>query len=251
MQRQIRDTNNDTVAAAVGARAASASGQRSIVLGSLMIVEALLAFAPLLMLGSAIGWPESLGEPAAAQLAAIGAHPQAVAHGYAVYLVYSILVLPLMAGITARALGRLDGVLAMSIVAFAALSVLARAIGILRWLTVMPDLAQAQARDPGSIERIAPLFDALHAYGGGIGEILGVSLFMALALGTLGVAALREPRARTLPRWLAASAVLVALILAGVALPALGFDLQVPMAVAVTSLSIWMLAAGVWLLRRA
>lgn len=223
-------------------------GPRSVVLGSLLIVEALLAFAPLLLLGPAIGWPASLGEPAGVQLAAIHAHPEAVARGYSTYLLYSILVLPLMAALTARVLGRLDDVAGGVIVAFAALSVLARSIGILRWLTVMPELAQAHAADPVAAADIARIFDALHAYGGGIGEILGVSLFMAIALGTLGGASLARRTSGNLPRWMAALAIVVTVLLAGVALPAFGIGLAVPMALAVSALSAWMLVVGIWLL---
>ena len=236
-------------ASADGAVAAvAARGPRSILLGSLLIVEALLAFAPLLLLGPAIGWPASLGEPAAVQLAAIHAHPEAVARGYSAYLLYSILVLPVMVALTARVLGRLDDVAGVVIVAFAALSVLARSIGILRWLTVMPELAQAQAADPTSTADIARLFEALHAYGGGIGEILGVSLFMAIALGTLGGASLARPAPGNLPRWTAALAIVVAVLLAGVSLPAFGIGPAVPMAVAVSALSAWMLVVGIGLL---
>ncbi len=127
------------------------------------------------------------------------------------------------------------------------LSALARAIGILRWLTVMPVLASAHAAaDPATRAQIELVFGAITEYGGGIGEILGVSLFMALSLGTLCVAALRNGG---LPRWLASAGVVSALLLAGLALPALRIDVQVPVAAAVALLSLWMLAAGVWLLR--
>jgi hypothetical protein len=83
----------------------------------------------------------------------------------------------------------------MTVAAFGALSALARAIGILRWLTLMPALATAHAgADPAARAQIEQLFTALNDYGGGIGEILGVSLFTALSLGLLcvGVWLLRQ-----------------------------------------------------------
>ena len=54
----------------------------------LLIATSLLSFVPLVILGSAIGWPASLDKPAAQQLAAIAQAPQAVAMGYGVYLLY-------------------------------------------------------------------------------------------------------------------------------------------------------------------
>lgn len=217
-------------------------------LGLLLIAEALLSFAPLLILGAAIGWPASLDKRAAEQLAALGANADAVALGYGVYLLYSILIAPLMIGVAARCFGGLHSPLAMTVAAFGALSALARAIGILRWLTVMPVLATAHAAaDPAARAQIELVFSAVTEYGGGIGEILGVSLFMALSLGTLCVAALLRGG---LPRWLAALGGISAAMLAALALPALRIDLQMPVAVAVSVLSLWMLCAGVWLLRK-
>jgi len=231
------------------AQASSAPSSTSRGLGMLLIAEALLSFAPLVILGAAIGWPASLDKPAAAQLAAIGANADAVALGYGVYLLYSILIAPLMIGVAARCCGGLHRPLAMTVAAFGALSALARAIGILRWLTVMPVLAAAHAgADPAARAQIELVFSAINEYGGGIGEILGVSLFMALSLGTLSMAALLRGG---LPKWLAALGLVSAVLLAALALPALRIDLQMPVAVAVSMLSLWMLAAGVWLLRAA
>ena len=217
-------------------------------LGLLLIAEALLSFAPLVVLGAAIGWPASLDNPAAQQLAAIATHADAVALGYGLYLLYSVLVAPVMIGLAARACGGLQHPLALTVAAFGALSALARAIGILRWLTVMPALAGPMPRPTRPrARRSSGCSSALNDYGGGIGEILGVSLFMALSLGLLCLGALRSGG---LPRWLAAAGVVSALMLAALALPALRIELHMPVAAAVSMLSLWMLCAGVWLLRR-
>ena len=218
-------------------------------LGALLIVDALLAFAPVAILAPAIGWPASLGKPAAEQLAAIGAAPGAVMAGYGLYLLYSLLVAPVMIGLAARLQGGLSSPLGATVAAFATLSALARAIGILRWLTVMPALATAHAAaDPAARAQIELVFKAITTYGGGIGEVLGVSLLMALALATLCVGALLRGG---LPRWLAGPGLLCAVALAALSLPVFGGPALVPVAAAVSLLSLWMLAAGVQLMRAA
>lgn len=211
--------------------------------GGLFVVTALLSFAPIAILGPAIGWPASLRAPAAQQLGAIGNAPDAVALGYGVYLLYSILILPVMMLLALRVSSSLTRPAAVLVVVLAGLSVLARCIGILRWLTVMPALATQHAgAEPGRQQMIETVFSALTMYGGGIGELLGVSLFMGLSLGLAMVAALAN---KTLPGWLAASGLISALLLLGLFLPTLGVAVQIPIALAASALSVWMLAAGV------
>lgn len=215
--------------------------------GLLLVAEALLSLVPVVVLGSAIGWPVSLTRPAAEQLGGIAAHPAAVAGGYAVYLAYSILIAPVMMGLACRTCGSLAHPLAATVAAFGALSALARSIGILRWLTVMPVLASAHAgADPVLRTQIEWIFTGLTLYGGGIGEVLGVSMLMAAALGLLCIGGLVH---RSMPWWLACPGLLSALALLGLSGPVLGSVQPVPVAAAVSLLSVWMLAAGVWIIR--
>ncbi|MGB4115516.1 MAG: DUF4386 family protein [Polaromonas sp.] len=212
-------------------------------LGGLLIIAAVLSFMPIAILGPAIGWPASLRSPAAQQLAAIAGAPAAVALGYAVYLLYSVLILPVMILLAWRCSGSLARPMAVMVVTFAAISVLARSIGILRWLTAMPAMAkQHAAADPAGKQVLESIFTTITAYGGGIGELLGVSLFMALSLGLAMAAAWIG---RTLPRWLAAFGMVAALLLFALFLPAMGSAIQVPIAVAATVLAVWMVVAGI------
>lgn len=218
-------------------------------LAALLVLDAVLAFAPLVVLGAAIGWPASLGKPAAGQLAAIHANAGAVTAGYGLYLLYSVLVAPALIGLAARVFGGLQRPLAATVAAFAALSVLSRAIGILRWLTVMPMLAGAHASaDPAQRVQIELVFNAITTYGGGIGEVLGVSLFMAIALGLLSLGAWRNG---ALPRPLAGAGGVIAGALAALSLPVFGGPVLMPVAVAVSGLSLWMIVVGVWCWRTA
>ena len=74
----------------------------------------------------------------------------------------------------------------------------------LRWLMVMPVLAtQHASADPGMQQIIETVFSALTTYGGGVGEILGVSLFMSLSLELAVVGAWVN---KTLAGWLAGCA---------------------------------------------
>ena len=216
--------------------------------GLLLIAVGAMAFAPLAVLAPSIGWPASLGLPAAEQLALVRAHPGAVTLGYALYLLYSLGVTPAMLLLAHHSLGSLARPAAATAVAFAALSSLARAIGISRWLTTMPVLAAAwAAADAAGKPMIELSFLAVTKFGGGVGELLGVSLFMAVAVGVLSAAAWRQ---RSLPRSLSALGLLSAGFLAALALPALGLPVDFPVAVAVSTQSVWLIACGVWLLVR-
>ncbi len=240
-------------ASAFGApqRAASATSTRQRArasgAGGLLIAVGLLAFAPLAVLAPTIGWPASLGLPPAEQLALVQAHPAAVTLGYALYLLYSLAVAPAMLLLAHHTLGGLARPAAATVLAFASLSTLARVIGISRWLTTMPPLAAAwAAADTAGKPMVELTFLAITEFGGGVGELLGVSLFMAVSVGVFGITSWR---ARSLPRPLSALAVLSAVLLAALALPSLGVPVEFPVAVAVSTLSVWMVACGVWLLR--
>lgn len=214
-----------------------------LLLGGLLITAAILSFLPIAILGPAIGWPASLRLPAAQQIAAIASAPAAVALGYAVYLLYSVLILPVMVMLAWRTCGSLARPFAVMVVTFASLSVLARSIGILRWLTAMPALAQQHAAaDQDGKQVFEAIFTTLTTYGGGIGELLGVGLFMGLSLGLAMAAAWTN---RTLPRWLAAFGMLSALLLFTLFLPTVGIAIAVPIAVAASALALWMAAAGI------
>jgi Domain of unknown function (DUF4386) len=216
--------------------------------GILLIVEAVLAFVPLAVMSGAIGWPASLGAPASEQLTAIHREAQAVRIGYGSYLLYSLLIAPAMILLALRVLSSHLRATLLLVVAFAGISVLARCVGILRWLTVMPLLAANYAvSEAPQKAQIEIVFSAITAYGGGIGELLGVSLTMAIAMLVLCVGALQS---KISPKVFSVSGIVVALLLAALALPTFGLPKLIPIALAATALSIWMLCVGLWCIIR-
>jgi hypothetical protein len=129
-------------------------------------------------LSSAINWPASLDDPASVALPRLIEKHGPVMIGYSFYLMVALLLVPATAALNTR-LG-LGGAMASLTMALAAMSVIAKSIGITRWLFAMPGLAQAYIA-PGAYQpSIAQLYETLNAYAGGIGEILGVGLFSGL-----------------------------------------------------------------------
>ncbi len=160
-------------------------------------------FIPIGVLGSAIDWPKSLGDPAAKMLPILVQNATAVRFGYLVYLGYSILFW-VVAMLVIRVLEReTSGSSWLRIASgFGIASAIARCLGIIRWLVAMPALATLYT-DPSisaaTRESIAVVYRALNDYAGSVGEVLGVSLFAAL---WLAIVSLNILQTGVLPRWL-------------------------------------------------
>ena len=169
--------------------------------GGLTIVHALMFFVPLGVLGAAIGWPAYLDLPAAHNLPLLISESASVKLGYSVYLLYSLLFFPVVLLISRAIAGKDKFPLVLRLaVGFALLSTLARCLGIVRWLTVMPVLAtQYQAADAAEQTIIATVYTAFNASAGGVGEILGVFLLSATSVALLASALWARS---DIPRWL-------------------------------------------------
>ncbi|GAA3885031.1 hypothetical protein GCM10022243_57310 [Saccharothrix violaceirubra] len=210
----------------------------------LLLVEGLLLFVPLVILGAAVDWPASLGEPAAAVLPRVAENETALRLGYVLYLAYSALFLPVALWATVTlAPDRQDSRPARLGLAFAALSALARCVGIVRWLTTMPDLAHGW-QEGGNREAIEVQYDALNSFAGGVGELLGVSLFAAGWL--LCLAGIAD-----LPAWLRGFTVLTAAALALPLVELLGVDAGALISVGSATVQVWFLVAAVYVFRSA
>lgn len=144
----------------------------------------------LVMLGSAIGWPGILREPAARVLTTIHAQAFATAVGYSLYLAASVALIGL-----ALLLGRVfksgtDAPLWVDLVTVLGIAAgVLQTLGIVRWLTVMPGLAatySAAGTPTALLPTIELLYSGLNAYAGGVGEMLGVQLFGGLWFAGVG-----------------------------------------------------------------
>jgi hypothetical protein len=244
----MTDMNSVQNTAGSGSRSGSAM---SVALGAgwVSILQGLLIFVPMIVLGAAINWPESLSDPADIALPRLLENEGAVRFGYVAYLVYSILFAVTIALLVRYVKGATLGVLAAIIIGFAMVSALARSIGIVRWLVPAPALADAYAAAPGETERVAigVVFDSLNSYGGTIGEVLGVSIFAAVAIGLLSISALRT---RALPAWLGVFGLVAALAVLSTAIELFGSDASSLIFFGTTLVQLWFLAVGIWLLTR-
>lgn len=219
---------------------------------ALLFFQAFFIFAPMIILGSAIDWPASLDFPPQQALPLIYGEAAAVRLGYGLYLGWSLA----FAGSAALIVGLAKGdrplsTLSILAVALGAASALARAIGIVRWLSGSSALAEAYVAAPeGGVERVAieTTQTALNAYGGTIGEDLGVGMFAALWLVCAGALILKD---KGLPTWLGWSAFPVAAVSCMPSLAIVGVASPVDVVVGTTVFLLWIAAVAVVLLIRA
>ena len=215
--------------------------------GAVLIVESLLLFVPVVILGAAIDWPASLSRPADVVLPLIAARAGAVTAGYFSYLVYSILFFPMAYLLSAYAEGgRIESVVGQIAVGFAALSTLARSIGIVRWLTAMPILAERWVERPGRDIEVA--YDTLNSFAGGLGESVGVGLFAGIWAAGASVIILRR---RALPAWIGWFGVVSAITVAVPIVEFFGVELGGLISVTTSVIHTWWLFTGIalWVMR--
>lgn len=210
----------------------------------LALVALAVAFnLPYARLAAVFDYPGILRRPAAEVLADFAAG------GPGLILTWHAFAIAALAFIPVSMAHALDGgrvarmpALAVTAAVAGALAGLTQAMGLLRWVMVVPGLGQR-----GDVAG----FESLHAYAGvAIGEYLGMTL-TALHVGVMAAMQAREGR---FAGWL--GTVTAALILGGaqegvalaVGLPGGAFGM---MAVAgYLALTVWMIASGVGLLRR-
>ena len=215
----------------------------------LTVAQFILSLATIFILSSSINWPDSLSDGASKTLPLIRAQWTPVTLGYGAFLLTSLLLIPISVLARRVMLERgWDGPMMQASVSFGVLGGVLKILGIVRWFTVMPVLADLYLKAaPGSSvrESLSLVFEGFNAYAGGIGESLGDLLFPGIW--TLFIAL---PLLKRIP-WLGWSglAVALALILGGVtnllSLP-LG---ELLLSAGTTAWTFWCVAFGVALLR--
>lgn len=211
-----------------------------------LIFEAALLFLPLIILGQSINWPASLSEPASINLPLILEQYGNMMTGYTIYLVYSLLFWP-VAYLAGRVIveGEINNVLFQIANAFAALSAIARSLGIVRWLFAMPVLAELYV-DPNATaadkENISMLYEMLNAYAGGIGESLGVSLFAVIWLVLICLLIMQNKK---WPNCLGYFGFIAAVALLSNLAEVIGIDMGAMITISVVLLHLWMLATAI------
>lgn len=223
-----------------------------LIAGSILLLQGLSIFAPMAVLGGAIQWPDSLDFPPSQMLPLLREQLDAVRLGYGLYLGYSLLFL-VTGVVTVRLAARPGplGTLALIAVAAAAVSALARGIGILRWLTGSVALADAHAAPGLSAEgraAIEAMQAALNAWGGAIGEALGVAAFAAIWAIATSLVILRD---RQLPAWAGLAGLVAGVLVALPALELFGIAPPVSIVLSTTGIQLWFMALGLLFLWRA
>jgi hypothetical protein len=220
--------------------------------GLVLLVQGFSIFAPMAVLGGAIPWPDSLDFPPAQMLPLLRQQLDAVRLGYGLYLGYSLLFL--VSGVLTVRLAAGPGpwgALALIAIGAAAASALARAIGILRWLTGSVALAEAHAAPGVSADgrvAIETMQAAINAWGGAIGEMLGVAAFAAIWAVAVSVMILRD---RQLPAWAGVTGLIAGVLVALPGLELFGIAPPVSIVASTTGIQLWFMALGLLFLWRA
>jgi hypothetical protein len=158
------------------------------------------------VLSSTFEWPDILREPADVVLPAFAAGGASLVWTwFATAWTYAILVVPIL--LLPAVLGRRDDPALRVATYVGAASVLLSLIGFLRWVFVVPPLADSYvAGDPTTRSAVEAAWIAQHQFGG---ALLGEHLGQLLAIGwsvTLSVLILRT---RVLPHWLGITGLVV------------------------------------------
>jgi hypothetical protein len=216
-----------------------------LIAGIVLLLQGFSIFAPMAVLGGAIQWPDSLDYPPARMLPLLLEQIDAVRLGYGLYLGYSLLFL-VTGALTVRLASRPGplGVLGLIALGAAAVSALARAIGIIRWLTGSTTLAQAYAApglSPDARTAIEAMQGALNSWGGAIGEALGVAAFAAIWAISASLLILRD---RQLPAWAGLTGLAAGALVALPGLELFGIAPPVSIVLSTTGIQLWFMALG-------
>jgi Domain of unknown function (DUF4386) len=177
--------------------------------GVLFLISALAFATAATMLSATFNWPDILREPADVVLTRFAAGGSTLVWiWFATAWTYGLLLVPIL--LLPIALGRRDDAALWVGTAAGAISVVLALIGFLRWVFVVPPLAQMYGDgDAANRTALAAAWLAQHQFGGALlGEHLGQLLVIGWSV-TLSIVILRG---RVLPRWLGVLGLLVSVL---------------------------------------
>jgi hypothetical protein len=177
--------------------------------GGLFLLSAVAFAAAATLLSSTFDWPDILREPGSVVLPAfVAGGTSLVWTWFATAWTYAILVVPIL--LLPAALGRGDDPVLRAATYVGATSVVLSHIGFLRWVFVVPPLADSYVTgDATAKAAVDAAWTAQHQFGGALlGEHLGQLLIIGWSV-TVCVIILRT---RVLPRWLGLSGLVVSAI---------------------------------------
>jgi hypothetical protein len=167
--------------------------------GGLFLFGALAFAAAATILSSTFEWPDILREPASVVLPAfVDGGTSLVWTWFAVAWTYAILLIPIL--LLPSVLGRRDDAVLRAATFVGAISVVLSLVGFLRWVFVVPQLANSYVGgDATTKAAVDAAWVAQHQFGGALlGEHLGQLLVIGWSV-TISVLILRS---RALPHWL-------------------------------------------------
>ncbi|PPB50371.1 DUF4386 domain-containing protein [Arthrobacter pityocampae] len=234
-------------------RTTSTTGRLGRLTGLLFVISALAFAAAATLLTIAFDWPDILREPAEVVLQAFAAGgPGLVWLWFATAWAYGLLAVPVL--LLPAALGLRSSPALQVATSVGAVSVLVSLIGFLRWVFVVPPLADSHATgDAQTQAAVEAAWTAQHQFGGALlGEHLGQLLVIGWSV-TLSVIILRSG---ALPRWLGAAGIAASAIyllnqgdILSTAVP--GFPVwDLAGLIGSTAWGLWIAALGVTLLTR-
>jgi hypothetical protein len=168
------------------------------VTGWLLVVGAVAFAVAATVLSSTFDWPDILREPPEVVLPAfVDGGTSLVWTWFAVAWTYAILLVPIL--LLPAALGRSEDPVLRAATFVGAASVLLALIGFLRWVFVVPTLADTYVSgDPTTKAAVAAAWMAQHQFGG---ALLGEHLGQLLAIGWSITVSVLVLRAGMLARW--------------------------------------------------
>jgi hypothetical protein len=177
--------------------------------GGLFVFGALAFTAAATLLASAFEWPDILRQPASVVLPAFMAGGTSLVWiWFATAWTYAILAVPIL--LLPAVLGRSADPVLRAATAVGATSVLLSLIGFLRWVFVVPPLAETYVAGDATMKTaIDAAWTAQHQFGGALlGEHLGQLLVIGWSITVSAIIV----RTRALPRWLGVAGLAVSAI---------------------------------------